>query len=96
MSKRFDDGTFKKKSIKAIRLKAKMDIGAELSIYVSLDEREWVLHKTIKHNSLYHVGNREILITVPIKRASTYQIKIVGKGRSVVYGEREYLIGSDK
>lgn len=96
ISKRFDDGTFKKKSIKAIRLKAKMDIAAELSIYISLDERGWVLHKVIKHNELYYRENREIFITIPIKRASTYQIKIVGKGRSIVYGEREYLIGSDK
>lgn len=96
VTKLFDDGTFRKKSVKAIRLKAKMDIGAELYIYLRLDERNWILHKTIKHNELYYKFNRDIFITVPIKRASTYQIKLVGKGRSIIYGEREFIVGSDK
>lgn len=96
ITKAFDDGTFRKKSIKAIRLKAKMDIGSELLIYVKLDEKNWVLTKTIKHNELYYKFNREIFIAIPIKRASTYQIKIVGKGRSIVYGEREFIVGSDR
>lgn len=96
ITKNFDDGTFRKKSIRAIRLKAQMDIGAELCVYVRLDERGWVLHKTIKHNELYYKTNRDIFITIPIKRAANYQIKLIGKGKSLVYGEREFIVGSDK
>lgn len=96
ITKKFDDGTFRKKSVRAIRLKAKMSIGAELSIYVSADERPFILHKTIKHNELYYKEHRDIITTIPLKRASTYQIKIVGKGPCIVYGEKEILLGSDK
>lgn len=96
ITKLFDDGTFNKKSVKAIRLKAKMDIGSELYVYVRANERSWVLHKTIKHNEKYYMSRRDIFITIPIKRAETYQIKIVGKGNALVYGEREFIVGSDK
>ena len=96
ITKLFDDGTFRKKSIKAIRLKVKMDIGSELLVYVRADERQWVLHKTIKQVDKFYMSKRDILITIPIKRAETYQIKLVGKGNALVYGEREFIVGSDK
>ena len=95
-TKRFDDGTFRKKSIKAIRLKVRMDDNAEISIYISADERPFILHKNIKQVDQFYRKNREVLTTIPLKRASTYQIKLIGKGRSVVYGEREFIVGSDK
>lgn len=95
-SKRFDDGTFRKKSIKTIKLKANLSTGAELKIYVKLDEREWVLHKTIRQVDKFYQTHRDIHITIPIKRAANYQIKLEGKGFATIYGEREFIIGSEK
>ena len=96
ITKLFDDGTFRKKSVKAIRLKVQMDIDSEIYVYLRNDERDWVLHKTIKQYEKFYRSKRDILITLPIKRAETYQIKIVGKGNALVYGEREFIVGSDK
>lgn len=95
-SKRFDDGTFRKKSIKAIRLKVNFTIGSEFKVYTKLDDREWVLHKTIKQVDQFYRSHRDILITIPIKRAASYQIKIEGKGFITIYGEREFIVGSEK
>ena len=96
ITKDFDDGTFRKKSIKAIRLKVNLDLGSELEVYVKLDGRSWVLHKTIKQVDKFYTNKREIVTTIPLKRASNYQIKIVGRGKAIVYGEREFIVGSDK
>ena len=95
-SKRFDDGTFRKKSIKAIRLKVNFTTGSEFKVYTKLDDREWVLHKTIKQVDQFYRTHRDILITIPIKRAASYQIKIEGKGFITIYGEREFIVGSEK
>lgn len=96
ITKSFDDGSFNKKSVAAIKLKVLMDPGAELSIYIKLDGREFVLHKIIKQTDRFYSNRRDVITTIPIKRASNYQIKFVGKGNAIIYGEREFLIGSDK
>ena len=96
ITKDFDDGTFRKKSIKNIKLKVILDEKTELKIYVKLDNRGWVLHKTIKQNDRFYSNKRESITTIPLKRASNYQIKIVGKGQAIVYGEREFVVGSDR
>lgn len=95
-SKRFDEGIFRKKSIKSIKLKANLGTAAELNIYVKLDEREWVLHKTIKQVDKFYQTHRDIVTTIPLKRASNYQIKVAGKGFATIYGEREFIVGSEK
>lgn len=95
-TKNYDDSTFKKKSVRAIRLKVQMDEGAELLVFTSTDERNFILHKTIKQNEMFYRKGRDIIITIPIKRAENYQIKLVGKGKSIVYGEREFIVGSDR
>ena len=95
-TKKFDDGTFRKKSIKSVKLKVQMDVNAELFVYVSADERPFVLHKHIRQVDTFYRKSREVWATIPLKRASTYQIKIIGKGKSIVYGEREFVVGSEK
>lgn len=95
-TKQFDDGVFNKKSIKAIRLKAIMETGSEMSIYVSRDNRPFIqVGQTIKFQNEY-IKTKEVKITIPLKRASYYQIKITGKGKSIIYGEKEFVVGSDK
>ena len=96
ITKDFDDGTFRKKSVKAIRLKVILELNAELEVYVKLDNRGWVLHKTIKQVDKFYSNKREVVTTIPLKRASNYQIKIIGRGKAIVYGEREFIVGSDK
>lgn len=95
-TKLFDDGLFNKKSIKSIKLRARMDIGAELKVYVSLDEGDFKLRKYIKNTEMYHKKQRDIRVTIPISRASTYQIKFEGLGNTIVYGEKEIIVGSDR
>ena len=95
-TKDFDAGTFRKKSLKSIRLKVNLDIRSELEIYVKLDNRGWILHKTIKQNNRFYSNKREVLTTIPLRRSSNYQLKIVGRGKAIVYGELEFNIGSDK
>jgi hypothetical protein len=95
-TKQFDDGVFNKKSIKAIRLKAIMETGSEISVYVSRDNRPFIqVGQTIKFQNEY-IKTKEVKITIPLKRASYYQIKITGKGKSIIYGEKEFVVGSDK
>lgn len=96
ITKDFDDGTFRKKSVKAIKLKVILELNSELEVYVKLDNRNWVLHKTIKQVDKFYSNKREVVTTIPLKRASNYQIKIVGRGKAIVYGEREFIVGSDK
>lgn len=94
ITKDYDDGTFRKKSIKAIKLKMKIEEGTNIKVYLRQDGGEYVLRKDITHTGSNR--NREIITTIPLKRASTYQIKIVGKGKALIYGEREIVVGSDK
>ena len=93
-TKEYDDGTFRKKSIKAIKLKMKIEEGTNIKVYLRQDGGEYVLRKDITHTGSNR--NREVITTIPLKRASTYQIKIVGKGKALIYGEREFIVGSDK
>lgn len=95
-TKQFDDGLFNKKSIKSIQIRARMDIGAELSVYVSSDEDEFKLVKYIKNTDKYYKEQRDVKVIIPLKRGSTYQIKFEGIGKSIVYGEKELVVGSDK
>ena len=53
-------------------------------------------HKTIKQVDKFYSNKREVITTIPLKRASNYQIKLVGRGQAIVYGEREFIVGSDK
>ena len=96
ITKEFDEQSFLKKKLRTIRLKVRMDDDAELSIYVSRDEKPFVLHKIVRQVDYYYRSNREIFVEIPLIRATNYQIKFVGKGRSVVYGEKEFVYGSDR
>lgn len=95
-TKIYDEGLFNKKYLKAIRLKLKMDLDAELKVYVRVDEGDYRLRHYLKNTELYHKTHRESIIKIPMQRASNYQIKLEGKGRAIVYGEKEYAVGSDK
>ena len=95
LTKQFDDGVFNKKSIKSIKLKAIMETGSEISVYVSRDNRPFVqVGQTVKFINEY-IKTKEVKITIPLKRASYYQIKLVCKGKSIIYGEREFIVGSE-
>lgn len=95
-TKVYDEGMFNKKYLKALRLKLKMDIGAELKVYVKVDEGDYKLRQYINNTELYHRTHRESIIRIPMQRAANYQIKIEGKGKTIIYGEREFSVGSEK
>jgi len=96
ISKEYEEGIFNKTSLKSIKLKLKMDLGSTVEVYVKLDGREWIQHKVIVQPESAHNAHREVFVTIPMKRATTYQIKLTGQGKSLVYGEREYYVGSER
>ena len=96
VTKEYDEGIFNKLSLKSIKLKLRLDPGSEVEILVRLDGKEWVQHKIIKEPETSYNPLREVLTTIPMKRSTTYQIMLRGQGRALVWGEREYYIGSEK
>lgn len=93
-TKNYDDGLFEKKSVRSLRLKCNMDPGASLSIYVNLDNKGFELKRVFTN---YRSDKpKDLIFKLMLSRSSRYQIKIEGKGRSLVYGEREIIVGSDK
>lgn len=95
-TKLFDDGMFNKKSVKSIKIKARMEEGSELKVYLSLDEGDFKLRKHIKNTEMYHRKQRDIIIVIPINRASTYQIRFEGRGKATIYGEKVITVGSER
>ena len=95
-TKLYDDATFFKKSVRTIRLRVQMELEAELKVYISYDDRPYVLKKHIKNVEQFYRTTREVYIQVAVNRAATYKIKVEGKGKSIVYGEREFVVGSDR
>lgn len=96
VTKEFDDGIFNQKSLKAIKLKLQMEEGSRVEVFVRLDGREWVQHKIIEQPLGSYTPHREVFTTIPMRRASRYQIKLTGTGEALVYGEREYYVGSER
>ena len=94
ISKNYDDGLFEKKSVRSLRLKCNMEPEASLSIYVNLDNKGFVLRRVFTN---YRSDKpKDLIFKLMLSRSSRYQIRIEGKGRSLVYGEREIIVGSDK
>lgn len=93
-SKDYDDGVFEKKSLRRIRLKCKMDVGSSLRVFVRYNGDNWVLKKDFTHKGPKR--DREIIMTIALRRASRYQIRLEGKGRALIYGEKEVIVGSEK
>jgi len=94
VTKEYDEGVFNKLSLKAIKLRMKIKEDSEVHVWTKLDNREWIEHKIISQS--FYDAHREVIVSIPMKRATIYQIKLTGLGEALVYGEREYYIGSDK
>jgi hypothetical protein len=95
-TKNFDGGMFNKKYPKSIKLRAKLEKETEIKVYICYNESEnFELVKHIRHTDKYHIDSRDIKIILHLKRCSNYQLKIEGRGKVVVYGEIDMLIGSD-
>lgn len=94
VTKEYDEGVFNKLSLKSVKLRMKMKEDSEVHVWVKLDGREWIEHKIIAQ-SLYD-AHREVICSIPMKRSTIYQIKLTGQGEALIYGEREYYVGSDK
>lgn len=92
-TKVYDENIFEKKKTKKIRLKLKMAVGSSLNIYSSKDGGSWVLEHSVS-NSLDEEDYRVAIKSISIGRAERYQLKFTGTGEVLVYGEREFDIGS--
>ena len=96
ISKEYDEGIFNKLSLKSIKLKLRLEASSQVEIFVRLDGKEWVQHKVIVEDTSVYKPFREVLTTIPMKRSTTYQIKLTGQGEALIWGEREYYIGSER
>ena len=94
VTKEYDEGVFNKLSLKSVKLRMKIKEDSEVHVWTKLDNREWIEHKIISQS--YYDAHREVIVSIPMKRATIYQIKLTGLGEALVYGEREYYVGSDK
>lgn len=91
-TKTWDDGLFENKRVKNVKLALKMENGSVASIYSKCDDGEWVLEKTIENdNNSTYLTARAI---VNVNRARRFQLKFVGTGKVLIYGEREFDIVS--
>lgn len=96
-TKNYDGGLFNKKYPKNIRLKTKLARGSEIKVYISYnDDDNFKMVKYIKNTENYHIDNRDIKTLLKLIRCSNYQIKIEGRGKALVYGEVDILVGSDR
>lgn len=91
-TKTWDDGLFENKRVKSIRLSLKMESGSVASIYSKCDDGEWMLEKTIENeNDVTYLYTKAI---ANVNRARRFQLKFVGTGKILIYGEREFDIVS--
>lgn len=96
LSKVFDEKMFNKKSIKKLKFKAKMSHGTKLYFYLSLDNKPFKLFTVMSYEG-YEVDNiRDFICYIPLRRCKNFRIKIVGEGKALISGEREFIIRSEK
>lgn len=96
VTKKFDGGVFNKKSVRYIKLRARLQDESTLKVYISYDEGEFSLVKNVHNTDEYHRGIRDMKIVLPIIRCNNYQLKLTGVGDAVIYGEKEVLYGSER
>jgi len=93
-TKEFDMNSFFKKVVKKIKIKAKMDLGAILKVFVNKNGtgfepfNEFVYHSADDY--------REIYCLIDLERSNRFQVRIDGIGKSIVSGMVEYSFRSDK
>ena len=90
-TKNFDDGLMGNKQVSGLRLQADLDTGSTISIYLSVNEQEFKLIKTIdKYKYNIHKA------TCKVERGLRYQFKMIVKGKASIYGyRREFVVGGD-
>lgn len=91
-TKEFDNGISNKQIAKYISLKVDMEHGSEITVQSRINGGAYVDQI---HIIALKVGKQYHKIPVYVQRCETYQIRILGKGNVVIYGEREFMIGSD-
>lgn len=91
-TKEFDNGISNKQIAKYISLKIDMEHGSEITVQSKINGGVFIDQI---HIIALKVGKQYHKIPVYVQRCETYQIRIVGKGNVVIYGEREFMIGSD-
>lgn len=94
-TKEFDYNLFNKKILKKVKLKADIKPYSELIISIKYDDGPFRKVKVIRE-SIDKRHKRDMLINIPIKKCEYFQIKIEGKGRSILNGELEFILGSEK
>ena len=74
-----------------VGVRAELERGSSLSVYVKVDDFDWKLIKA--HNSIY---SRIITVPITVPRAEIFQIKIAGKGKAKVHQiDRKFFYGGD-
>ncbi|MDD4565512.1 MAG: hypothetical protein PHE79_08600 [Eubacteriales bacterium] len=88
----FSENYTGKKGYSWIGVRAELEQGSSLSVYVKVDNFDWKLIKT--HDSAY---SRLITVPITVPRAEIFQIKIAGKGKAKVHQiDRKFFYESDR
>lgn len=88
-SERFSDWYMGKKTVKAVKVMAELDSGAELEIYSAADDGEYKLEETITATGFKSYETKitpERCDSFRVKLAWTGKVKVYGFGREVDYG----------
>lgn len=81
VSKRFTYDTVNHKGLSCMWIRADMDSGADLSVYISADGDEFIQCGEVKGGSGFSVYR----IPIRFKKCNSFRIKIVGHGRAVIH-----------
>jgi hypothetical protein len=92
-TKVFDDNYYGKKKIKNIKLRLKMSSGTSVTIYSRRNDGLWSEEHTV-YNAINEDLYKMVRKVINLNRAERYQLKFVGTGDVLIYGEREFDIGS--
>jgi hypothetical protein len=92
-TKTFNGDTFNKTITSKIKLKMKLKLGSEISLYVKIDNNSWILSDIFTNNSSYEEKDFKTILK-PI-RDSRFQIRFVCEGFAIIQGEREFYERSD-
>jgi hypothetical protein len=91
VTEEFTEVVNEKKGHSQIGLRADLEIGSTLSVYVKVDNGEWQLLRTFDTPQ-----KRTFAVAVRPERADMFQIKLVGVGKCKVYAlVREFFYGSE-
>lgn len=96
VTKEYNDDTFRKKINTLVKLHLEMSEDSSVDIYTKYNQGAWLLEKTVTKTATDPETRDKRAFIKTKYRTDTFQIKLVCSGDVKIYGEREYIKGSER